>query len=139
MDITVVNISIGPHELNVESLGDLDLSKVIFNVTSRLRYSKESDYAGFQIDMMIMQENTQVFKSGFLVGLAISDWAKDMQNGQELNMNRDKLLSIAKTVWLVAIGIVAIQTSTENFGGIILPEPEYESFINDIILIPSAK
>ena len=68
MDIAVVNISEGPNELNSGVLDNLELSILSFNVTPRLRYSDKSDYVGFQLDLMVMQENTQVFRSGFLVG-----------------------------------------------------------------------
>ena len=137
MDITVINISKGPHELNTESLENFDLSKLFFNITSRLRYSSESDYVGFQIDLTIMQEKTQLFKSGFLIGLAISDWAKDLQNGLDLNKNREKLEEICKTVWLVATGIVAMQTSEGKPNGFVLPRVNYDRFSKDVLLIPN--
>lgn len=138
MDITIVNISQGPRELNNEAISKLDLNKLTFNVNSRLRYSQESDYVGFQIDLMIMQENTQVFKCGFLVGLAIVGWAKELHDGLDLNKNREKLAEICKTVWLVATGIVAIQTSETQSDGIVLPAIDYTSFSQDVILIPHA-
>lgn len=137
MDIRIINISKGPHEVNKEVFKELDLSKLSFNINSRLRYSSESDYVGFQIDLLIMQDKTQVFKSGFLVGLAIDDWAKDLQDGLDLNKNREKLLEICKTVWLVATGIVALQSSVEDFNGIILPTVDYEDFSKDVLLIPN--
>lgn len=122
MDITIVNISQGPHEFNKEDLNYNELYKLSFNVTSRLRYSSDSDYVGFQIDLLIMQEKTQVFKSGFLVGPAIADWAKSLQNGLDLNNNREKIQDICKTAWLVASGIVALQSSEGNFNGIVHPK-----------------
>ena len=136
MDISIINISTGDHILNKEALKDFDVRKLTLNVTSRLRYSSSSDYLGFQIDMVVMQENVQVFKSGFLVGLAIVDWAKDLQNGLDLNNNREKLPEICKTVWLVATGIVAMQSSDDKFSGIILPSLNYDDFSKEVILMP---
>ena len=138
MDITIVNISKGPHELNEDILKDLDAIKLSFNISSRLRYSSKSDYVGFQIDLMIMQEKTQIFKSGFLIGLSVADWAKDLQAGLDLNSNREKLHEICKVVWLVATGIVAEQSSDGDFNGIVLPSVDYEEFSKDVILIPNA-
>ena len=138
MDISIVNISKGPHELNKDILKELDAKKISFNISSRLRYSSKSDYVGFQIDLMIMQEKTQVFKSGFLVGLSVADWAKDLQTGLDLNTNREKLYDICKVVWFVATGIVAEQSSDGDFNGIILPSVDYEAFSKDVILIPNA-
>lgn len=138
MDIKIVNISKGPHEFNKEAIREFDLNKLSFSVNSRLRYSTESDYVGFQIDMIIMQENTKVFRSGFLVGLAITDWAKDLQNGLDLNNNREKLPEICKTVWLVSTGIVALQSSEECFNGIVLPAIDYEKFSREVLLIPNS-
>lgn len=109
MNITVVNISKGPYELNKEALKDVESGKLSLNVTSRLRYSTESDYVGFQIDMMVMQKNTQVFKSGFLIGLLMEEWSMELKAGLDLNTHREKLLDICRTVWLVATGIVALQ------------------------------
>ena len=137
MDITIINISKGPHELNKDILKDLDAKKLSFNISSRLRYSPKSDYVGFQIDLMIMQDKTQVFKSGFLVGLAISDWAKDLQDGLDLNTNRGKLHDICNTVWLVATGIVALQSSEGDFCGIILPAVNVEDFSKEVLLLPN--
>ena len=137
MDISIINISKGPYELNHEVLKDLDPKKLSFNITSRLRYSTDSDYVGFQVDLMVMQEKTQVFKSGFLVGLAIADWAKDLQNGLDLNNNRKKLHDICKTVWHVATGVVDMQSTDEHFNGIILPTIDYTDFSKDILLIPN--
>ena len=135
MDISVINISKGPNELNSKALDMLDSSKLSFNVTPRLRYSDKSDYVGFQIDLMVMQDNTQVFRSGFLVGLAITGWAHDLQNGLDLNKNHERLTEICETVWLVATGIVAIQSSTEGFNGLVLPKINYEDFSKDVLLI----
>ncbi len=138
MTITIVNISQGPYELNKEAIEKLDLKLLSFNITSRLRYSVDSDYVGFQIDLSIMQQTTQVFKSGFLVGMAIADWSKDLQNGLDLNNNREKLTEICRTVWLVATGIVALQTAdSSHLRGIILPDINYEAFSKDVILIPN--
>ena len=67
MDITVVNISKGPLEYNREAIKNFDLNSLSFNITPRLRYSTESDYLGFQIDLIITQENTQILKGGFLI------------------------------------------------------------------------
>lgn len=135
MDIAVVNISEGPNELNSGVLDNLELSKLSFSVTPRLRYSDKSDYVGFQLDLMVMQENTQVFRSGFLVGLVIADWAKNLNNGLDINKDREALVEICKTVWLVATGIVVMQSSTEDFGGIVLPKINYEDVSKDILLI----
>lgn len=137
MDITVVNISKGPYELNKEALKDVESGKLSLNVTSRLRYSTESDYVGFQIDMMVMQKNTQVFKSGFLIGLLMEDWSMELKAGLDLNTHREKLLDICRTVWLVATGIVALQSSEGDFGGIILPSVNYEDFSKDVVLVPA--
>lgn len=138
MEITIVNISKGPCELNEEALRELDFKKLSFSIASRLRYSSESDYVGFQIDLMAMQEKTQIFKSGFLIGLAITDWSKDLQAGLDLNKNREKLPEICKTAWLVATGIVVLQSSNENFSGIVLPKIDYNGFSKDVLLIPSS-
>lgn len=135
MDIAVVNISKGPNELNSVVLDNLEVSKLSFNVTPRLRYSGKSDYVGFQLDLMVMQGNTQVFRSGFLVGLVIADWANNLDNGLDINKNREPLAEICKTVWLVATGIVAMQSSTEDFSGIVLPKINYEDFSKDVLLI----
>lgn len=137
MDITIVNISQGPHELNQEVLKNIDLGKLSLNITSRLRYSSESDYVGFQIDLMAMQEKTQVFKSGFLVGLAITGWSNELKNGLDLNKNREKLHEICKTVWLVATGIVALQSYDTQFNGIILPAVDYNELCKEVLLIPA--
>lgn len=137
MAIDIINISKGPHELNAEILEKFDASKLSLNVTSRLRYSTESDYVGFQIDLLIMQGNTQMFKSGFLVGLAISEWSKDIRDGLDLNKDHGRLLEICNTVWLVATGIVAMQSSTDKFSGIVLPTINYEDFSKEVILIPN--
>lgn len=140
MDINVVNVSLGPHEFNEEALKGIDKRELSFNITPRLRYSPESDYVGFQIDMTVMYEKTQVFRSGFLVGLAIVGWARDLQAGLDLNTNREKLPEICKTVWLVATGIVAMQSqSMENqHSGIVLPEIDFGNFSKDVLLIPTA-
>ena len=137
MNIKIVNISQGPHELNKEALKELELSKLSFNITSRLRYSSDSDYVGFQIDLMVMQEKLQVFQSGFLVGIAIDNWAHDLRNGADLNTHREKLHEICKAVWFVATGIVALQSSEGQFNGIILPTVNYEDFSKDVLLIPN--
>lgn len=137
MDITVVNISKGPLEFNREAIKNFQLTNLSFNITPRLRYSNESDYLGFQIDLIITQENTQIFKGGFLIGLSVVDWSKDLKNGLDLNKEKHKLIEISKTVWMVAIGIVAIQTSFDDFSGIILPTINYEDFSKEILLIPS--
>jgi hypothetical protein len=138
MDITIVNISKGPYELNEEALKEYNPNELSFSVTTRLRYSSESDYVGFQIDLIIMQDKIEVFKSGFLVGMAIADWGKDLQNGLDLTNNRWKLNEICKTAWLVATGIVALQSSNANFNGIMLPSINYEGLSNDVILLPSS-
>lgn len=137
MDIKVINISQGPHQLNKEALKDFDPFALSFNVTSRLRYSAKSDYIGFQIDLAINHGNTQVFRSGFLIGFAISDWAKDLQNGLDLNNNRGKIPEICKFAWLVATGIVAIQSATDRFRGIVLPAINYDKLSKDVILVPN--
>lgn len=136
MNIAVVNVSQGPYELNKEILEDIDLNNLSLNVTSRLRYSAESDYVGFQIDMMVMQKNTQVFKSGFLIGLFAEGWSSELKDGLDLNTHREKLLDICRTVWLVATGIVALQSSAGKFGGIMLPSVNYEEFSKDVVLVP---
>lgn len=137
MDIAVVNISKGPYELNKEVLNEIKAEKLSFNITPRLRYSTGSDYMGFQIDLTVMLEKTQVFKSGFLIGMAIVDWAKGLQEEPDLNSNRQKLNEICKTAWLVATGIVALQSADKNFNGIILPSINSEDMSKDVILIPS--
>lgn len=137
MDITIINISKGSHNLNKEILKEFELEKLSFNITSRLRYSVESNYVGFQIDLLVMQENTQVFKSGFLIGMVIKNWSEDLKKGLDLNSNRDKLTELCKSAWLVATGIVALQSSTEQFPGIILPPVDFDEFSRDVILLPA--
>lgn len=137
MDITVVNISKGPHELNKEALKDYEISKLSLNAAPRLRYCADSDYIGFQIDLTIMQENTVLFKSGFLIGMAIAGWAKDLKEGLDLNADRKKLAEICRTAWYIATGIVAMQSSEDSNRCIVLPAIDAEAFCNDIILLPS--
>lgn len=136
MDINVVNISKGPYELTRDVIEHVEISKLSFNVTSRLRYSQDSDYLGFQIDLLVIQDTTQVFKSGFLIGLLVQDWSKSLKEGLDLNQNHSKLIPICQTAWLVATGIVAIQSSSPNFNGIILPTINYEKFCREVILSP---
>lgn len=135
MDISVINISKGPFDFNKEAVKDLDLNKVSLDVTPRLRYSKESDYLGYQIDLIITQEKIQILKGGFLIGFAIKDWSKDLKAGLDLNKEKEKLFKISKTAWLVATGIVAMQTSFDQFNGIILPTINYEDLGKEVILI----
>ena len=108
MDIRIINISNGPHEMNSEAANTIDFNKLSLETTARLRYSDQSDYVGFQIDLMIMQDKVQMFKSGFLVGLTVEGWSEDLQKGLDLNNNRSKLPEICKTVWMVAKGDIAI-------------------------------
>lgn len=69
------------------------------------------------------------------VGLVIADWTKNLNNGLDINKDRGALVEICKTVWLVATGIVVMQSSTEDFGGIVLPKINYEDVSKDILLI----
>ncbi len=137
MDIRIINISNGPHEMNSEAANVIDFNKLSLETTARLRYSDQSDYVGFQIDLMIMQDKVQMFKSGFLVGLTVEGWSEDLQKGLDLNNNRSKLPEICKTVWMVATGIVAVQSACPHFNGFILPDIDFDQFSKDVILIPN--
>lgn len=137
MEITVINISKGPLKFNNKACENINFNKLSFDITPRLRYSIDSDYLGFQIDLIVTQENTQILKDGFLIGLAVKDWSAHLKNGLDLNQNRTPLIEICRSSWLIATGIVAIQTSVDKFPGIILPQINYEEFSNEVILVPN--
>ncbi len=136
MECKVINISQGPQELNRSVLkehGDRSLS---FDIRPRLRYSSNQDYVGFQFDILVLQEKTQVYKTGFLIGLAIKDWAKDIQQDLDLSKHRQIISEICEFAWMVATGIVAVQSSFDDFRGIILPTINYKELSKEVLLVP---
>ncbi|MDE7444071.1 MAG: hypothetical protein K2M65_07925, partial [Muribaculaceae bacterium] len=95
------------------------------------------DYVGFQLDITLTFENTQVLKTGFLIGMLVRNWSDMLKSGVNLTNERNRLSDICRTGWLVATGVIAQETKTLQTPEFILPPIDIEKFTKEVLLISS--
>ncbi len=130
-NIAIINFSKGPFDFDRKQWDTSDPDKLKMNVTPRLRYSDDSDYVGFQLDITVTCEKMEILKTGFLIGMKVEGWSGSVKS-KESNILND----ICQTGWLVATGIVAEQTYYDKKTNVILPRIEISNLVNDIQLYP---
>jgi hypothetical protein len=130
-NIAIINFSKGPCDVEREQWATSDPGKFKMNVTPRLRYSDDSDYVGFQLDITVTCEKMEILKTGFLIGMEVDGWSKAVKSKES-----DILNDICQTGWLVATGIVAEQTSYDKRTNVILPRIEISNLVKEIQLCP---
>lgn len=136
MDIKIRNVSKGPYAFNAECLKSQKNVELTYNIASHLRYSKKHDYVGFQLDILVIHDDRQIYKSGFMIGMEISGWSDDLNKNTNLDENRNRIIDIYKAGWFVATGIVSMQTTVDDFDGMVLPTFDYEKLAAEVILMP---
>lgn len=137
MNISVVNYSHGPVNIN-HALWTIanNFNENIATRTS-MRYSVESDYVGIQMDLDVLSEETPVITLGFLVGFHIDGWKQMIDDGFNPEKNREALFDLCRLFWNVATGVVAVSTTTENHPGLILPSIDVAKFVEKISIVRS--
>ena len=134
MEIRIINLSKGPSINNADKFTDEQKKDVRLEVTPRLRYAKNTDYLGFQLDIIFTCDDKILYRTGFLIGMAVKGWKELLDSDIDLLSNREKLIPIAETAWMVATGVVAEQTALPGQNPIILPPIITEDFIQEITL-----
>ena len=135
-NIVIVNFSKGPLYFDGELFAKSEKEKINLSVVPRLRYSQSSDYIGFQLDVILTLENTQIYKTGFLIGMLVPEWSEMLKSGVNLTIERARLLDICRTGWLVATGVIAQQTQTPQ-GEFILPPVDIKKLTEEVLLVSS--
>lgn len=136
-DIVIINLSNGPFDFNRQLFEATSPDKFNLSVIPRLRYSGESDYVGFQLDITITADERQVLKIGFLIGMMVKGWSEMLKSGVNLTNERERLIGICKNGWLVATGIIAQATTVSQTKDFILPPIDMARFANEVLLISS--
>ncbi|MDE7413318.1 MAG: hypothetical protein K2N05_05960 [Muribaculaceae bacterium] len=62
----VVSYSPGPFEYNKDLREKIKLESLKFSVSSRLRYSEDSDFVGLQIDVIVEHKEGRLLNFGFV-------------------------------------------------------------------------
>lgn len=136
-NIIIINYSNGPFSFNSELYASVDKKDLKLSVVPRLRYSSNSDYVGFQLDITLTAGNTQVLKTGFLIGMIVRGWSDMLKSGVNLTTERQQLLNICQTGWYVATGIVAQETKASGTEEFILPPINAAKFTEEVLLMSS--
>ena len=135
MNISIINFSKGPCIYNEDVRRKASENNVEYEITPRMRYSDDSDYIGFQLDIIVMDAEKLVYKTGFLIGLAVNGWSEKLRGGLDLDKNREVIDHICECAWYVASGIVAQQTALSDGMSIILPAIDISKFRKQVILL----
>ena len=136
-DITIINFSQGPCSFDSDLFSSTPKEELKLGVIPRLRYSLSSDYVGFQMDITLTSNNIQILKSGFLIGMLVKGWSDMLKSGINLTNERERLISLCRTVWLVATGVIAHTTKISDREDFILPPIDMARFAEEVLLISS--
>ena len=133
----MINYSRGPLKINQELWNNSEEGSEELSMSPQLRYSKDSNYVGVQLDMVIGYDSTPAVKLGFLIGMDCEGWTKMFEDGWTPTDDRKPLYELCSIFWQLATGVVAASTTTDLRNGFILPTMDVEQLADMLALVPS--
>lgn len=124
-NISIVNLSQGPHKFDPEEWHKADKNRVKVHVTPAVRCSAADDYIGVQFDIRLFDSDDETrtfYTTGFLIGILVDGWAETVKSTPDVAELRQAFAPVYRQVWLAATGVVAAQTTVRGTGMVILPD-----------------
>lgn len=137
MEINIVSYSAGPCEINPR-FKEISLeTEIKIEAMPQIRFSRNSDVVGMQIDIEFFAKEDRVVKFGFLIGINISGWMQSFTKGENPTENRELIKSLCNHGWLVGTGILMSKSQEQIKHAIVLPSIDLESFVKDVRFVGS--
>lgn len=130
MDIKIVSYSQGPCEI-LDKFHELK-KDVNIEAMPQIRFSQNSDFIGFQIDMKFWANDEVVVKFGFLIGMIITGWSEAFSKGESPVKNKFIIKALCEKAWLVGTGLLMARSKENLDKAIILPDIDFDKFADDI-------
>lgn len=139
MEIKIVSYSPGPCEISDKFQELKNETDVNVEAIPQIRFSQDSDFIGFQIDIKFWAKNEVIVKFGFLIGMAATGWSEAFSDGESPVKNKNIIKALCEKAWLVGTGLLMARSKEKLIKAIILPDIDIEKFADDVDFVDSTR
>lgn len=139
MEISFVSYSNGPICFNDRDLvKDLYKKKeLFFEYFPNIRFSRENDFIGLQLDIDCKDKKESVGHIGFLIGVEIKGWTEKIKEIEDLKKGKDLLEPLCLYLIKETQGIVAARTADLLGFPLLFPPIPINDFIEKTLITDS--